>query len=206
MIECLDRCNSEQDDKMDLETEITINLVVLPPCPTVDPSESVAFLSDVTQTIIKWACRKRDSFLVKQEELKAVLDKTPQFCGTTHCEAILMCFNEKSHDLKASRAIGINKKCCYICDWLADRYNEGKPEDEKFILPGSHGIITPWVPPHEGMDSTMMRTLAIHLLRVLLRTETRGFPFNSPVEPLFELYWEDIYPDYRYEFELSLGI
>ncbi|KIY62095.1 hypothetical protein CYLTODRAFT_427165 [Cylindrobasidium torrendii FP15055 ss-10] len=48
-------------------------------------------------------------------------------------------------DVQSQIPIGVGKKCCYLCHILASQLElTGRL---KFLLPGTHGTVYPWVPP-----------------------------------------------------------
>ncbi|KAL6308239.1 hypothetical protein BKA93DRAFT_822447 [Sparassis latifolia] len=123
-------------------------------------------------------------------EKESVLEKlqlaipysTKHFCGSVHCEAILMAVKAAANsiivppsgiDVHAQAAIFqdidnvivVNKKCCWCCDWLGK--NLPVPMQECFVLPGTHGKIVPWAPPRFGIPLEVLALLERDLMEEL---------------------------------------
>ncbi|KIY70725.1 hypothetical protein CYLTODRAFT_419543 [Cylindrobasidium torrendii FP15055 ss-10] len=110
----------------------------------------------------------------KNEPFKSITDTGDGFekvKAPVHCEAQLMgLIHLKVHrplmlkptvsamlpDFVDSIPIGIGKKCCFMCHLFGKHIARDRPE---FILPGTHGIIHPWVPPPYIDDVHLVRTL-----------------------------------------------
>ena len=51
--------------------------------------------------------------------------------------------------------IAVSKKCCYCCNLLGIILNSDRDVDHQFKMPGSSGIICPWIPP-ANLDATVL--------------------------------------------------
>jgi len=133
----------------------------------------------------------------------------PEYTGTTHAEATLMglltyfsepnpssCvdyWNALQRDSKvaqrmevligptagtADKVIGVGKKCCWCCSTLSSILSQDKHVSIK--LPGSHGIIYPWSPPHVGLDVSVLEILEERLW-VELHTAIEKGDFGVPL-------------------------
>ncbi|KIY64933.1 hypothetical protein CYLTODRAFT_424787 [Cylindrobasidium torrendii FP15055 ss-10] len=100
--------------------------------------------------------RERSPF----KEITDTGDGFERIRGLVHCEAQLMGLMDlKSRggnhlkaetlemlpDVHSQIPIGVGKKCCYLCHILASQLEQtGRL---KFLLPGTHGTVYPWLPP-----------------------------------------------------------
>ena len=88
-------------------------------------------------------------------------------------------------------AIGVSKKCCYLCDQLHKRLFNGDScpmgcTASKFLmlyqgpvrvrLPNTHGRIFPWDPPPFGISPEVLKGLANDLSEHLLELAQREVP------------------------------
>lgn len=62
--------------------------------------------------------------------------------------------------------IAVSKKCCFCCYLLGEALRKAK--GTSLTLPGTHGIVFPWVPP-AGLDLSVLHMLKDGLNRELLR-------------------------------------
>ena len=58
--------------------------------------------------------------------------------------------------------IGVGKKSCLCCYWLADLL--GQPPNDIFFVPGTHGIVFPWTPPFFGIPVPVLEQLEERLI------------------------------------------
>ena len=63
--------------------------------------------------------------------------------------------------------IAVSKKCCYCCNLLGIILNSDRDVDHQFKMPGSSGIISPWVPP-TNLDATVLGKIKDALTREVL--------------------------------------
>ncbi|KAJ3978761.1 hypothetical protein F5890DRAFT_1548057 [Lentinula detonsa] len=93
-----------------------------------------------------------------------------------HAEAALMGLALKktlvcSHELhppvfgSSEIPVGVGKKCCRLCWLLKERINSNAP-DLTLILPGTHGIFYPWIPP-AGISEEILKNLCDVLIEVI---------------------------------------
>ncbi|KAJ3978544.1 hypothetical protein F5890DRAFT_1393635, partial [Lentinula detonsa] len=62
--------------------------------------------------------------------------------------------------------VGIGKKCCRLCWLLKEHINSNVP-NMTLILPGTHGIFYPWIPP-AGISEEILKNLR-NLLNEVIR-------------------------------------
>ncbi|KAI0356998.1 hypothetical protein OH77DRAFT_1477311 [Trametes cingulata] len=57
--------------------------------------------------------------------------------------------------------IGVSKKCCRCCSLFAEHMSSSSEEDQKleFVLPGTHSIIYPWLPPTFGVPDNVLASM-----------------------------------------------
>ncbi|KAI0363962.1 hypothetical protein BV20DRAFT_974999 [Pilatotrama ljubarskyi] len=90
--------------------------------------------------------------------------------------------------------IGISKKCCRCCSLFAQHMatslQEGQ-EELHFVLPGTHSIIYPWLPPAFGVPdhvlASMRRVLFATFHHVAVQhdagfTSTQSSPASDDIE------------------------
>lgn len=70
--------------------------------------------------------------------------------------------------------IGVDKASCQMCWFLQEIYNRGR--SSKFILPGTNGTFSPWLPP-PGLSHTILLELRDALL---VACRTHSFALSSP--------------------------
>ncbi|KAJ6618820.1 hypothetical protein B0H10DRAFT_2217314 [Mycena sp. CBHHK59/15] len=89
--------------------------------------------------------------------------------GTLHAEAGMMglacdssALVDEQHrvlfpSFPAQLPIGVGKKCCWCC-WMLGEFLKND-RGREFILPGTHGIIFPWIPPKHGIPVDVLDRL-----------------------------------------------
>jgi hypothetical protein len=60
--------------------------------------------------------------------------------------------------------IGVGKKSCFCCHWLAQLL---AGDDDAFVVPGTHGIVFPWTPPSFGIPIAVLEKLEQKLIHKL---------------------------------------
>lgn len=66
----------------------------------------------------------------------------------------------------ADRVIGVAKKSCLCCYWLAQLLLDDK--SSTFLVPGTHGIVFPWTPPLFGIPAPILAKLERLLIQKLV--------------------------------------
>ncbi|KAI0356993.1 hypothetical protein OH77DRAFT_1588849 [Trametes cingulata] len=68
--------------------------------------------------------------------------------------------------------IGVSKKCCRCCSLFAEHMSSSSEEDQKleFVLPGTHSIIYPWLPPAFGVSDHVLASMRGVLFATFHRT------------------------------------
>jgi hypothetical protein len=72
----------------------------------------------------------------------------------------------------ADKVIGVGKKCCWCCSTLGSILSQDKHVSIK--LPGSHGIMYPWIPPRVGLDVSVLEILEERLWAELHKAIEKG--------------------------------
>ncbi|KAH9938984.1 uncharacterized protein BXZ73DRAFT_44096, partial [Epithele typhae] len=94
--------------------------------------------------------------------------------------------------------IGVSKKACYCCHLLARKLASSELAENhptKFILPGTHATVFPWVPP-DGLPLAVLQSIRDDLKAVLAQAINRtlqdtGSAQSSPFSATSELEDED---------------
>ncbi|KAJ3732072.1 hypothetical protein DFJ43DRAFT_1154791 [Lentinula guzmanii] len=108
-----------------------------------------------------------------EEATKELIQGT--WTAKVHAEASLMGFASStiqvfSHHLHSQShlsktAVGISKKCCRLC-WLLKEHLNAEYPDLNLVLPGTHGIFYPWIPP-PGIPDAILKSLRDELVKAI---------------------------------------
>ncbi|KAI0357016.1 hypothetical protein OH77DRAFT_1423306 [Trametes cingulata] len=134
------------------------------------------------------AYENADAFLKKafyEKDGRQVKTPVPP---TLHAEAALMALaRSRYHPSEAQQVqglesvdsiltsdqvvIGVSKKCCHCCSLFAEHMSSSSEEDQKleFVLPGTHSIIYPWLPPTFGVPDHVLASMRAALLATFHR-------------------------------------
>ena len=78
--------------------------------------------------------------------------------------------------------IGVSKKCCFCCTMLRQLLEEWCEQERldhpRFTLPGTHGVVYPWVSP-PGVPVEVLRKLRAELLALLFDVVRFGYGVKS---------------------------
>ncbi|KAJ3710901.1 hypothetical protein DFJ43DRAFT_1009120, partial [Lentinula guzmanii] len=61
--------------------------------------------------------------------------------------------------------VGVSKKCCRLC-WLLKEHLNAEYPDLNLVLPVTHGIFYPWIPP-PGISEMILKSLRDELVKVI---------------------------------------
>ncbi|KAJ3745403.1 hypothetical protein DFH05DRAFT_1487823 [Lentinula detonsa] len=108
-----------------------------------------------------------------EEATKELIQGT--WTAKVHAEASLMGLASStiqvcSHHLHSQShlsetPVGISKKCCRLC-WLLKEHLNAEYPDLNLVLPGTHGIFYPWIPP-PGIPDAILKSLRDELVKAI---------------------------------------
>ncbi|KAJ3787511.1 hypothetical protein GGU10DRAFT_373864 [Lentinula aff. detonsa] len=131
-----------------------------------------------------------------EEATKELIQGT--WTAKVHAEASLMGLASStiqvcSHHLHSQShlsktPVGISKKCCRLC-WLLKEHLNAEYPDLNLVLPGTHGIFYPWIPP-PGIPDAILKSLRDELvkaIRTVIKTSLTAPDSRQSLDDDFDL-------------------